>query len=288
MRQLIVTSDDFGMASSVNEAVIDTHTRGVLTSASLMVNGAAVEEAARLARQTPSLAVGLHLTLAQGRAVLPPERIPHLTDADGFFSNNAAGAGWRYFFDPACRREIEAEVRAQIEKFLALGLKMDHLDGHMNIHLHPVVRDLLVRLGGEYPIRALRVPRQPWWQACRLHRRELLSKTLHALVFGALGARARAAMRGRGLRYADRVYGMLESGGMNEAYLLELLRRLPEGVSEVYFHPARTPCADFLKWNPTYQAVAEWEALTSPRVRDLIGQEGIQLVTYGRICESAV
>ncbi len=280
MKQLITTADDFGMAPSVNEAVLDAHTRGVLTSASLMVNGTAFEDAVRRARQTPSLAVGLHLTLVQGKATLPPRQIPHLVDGEGWFRRQPVGAGCRYFFDARLRPEIESEVRAQIEKFLATGLALDHLNGHLNIHLHPTVFDLVVQLSREYSLPALRVPNQPWWPTLRAHRRAPISKTLHALIFGRLGARARAILRHERPRHADHVYGLLESGDVNEPYLLNLLRRLPEGLSEIYFHPARNPCVEFRRWNPTYQAEAEWQALTSPRVRDLLGQLGIRLATY--------
>lgn len=287
MKELIITADDFGMAPSVNEAVIEAHSHGVLTSASLMVNGAAFEDAVLRARQTPSLAVGLHLALVRGKATLPPRQIPHLVDEQGRFGNHPVGAGCRYYFTSRLHAEIESEVRAQIERFLATGLVLDHLDGHLNIHLHPTVFDIVVRLSDEYPIPALRVPRQPWWSTLRAHRRAPLGKTLHALIFQLLGARARAALRQRGPRCADHVYGLLESGDMNEPYLLDLLRRLPDGLSEIYCHPARSPDDEFRRRNPTCRAEAEYRALTSRRVRDLLGQLGIRLVTWARSCESA-
>lgn len=283
MKQLILTADDFGMAKCVNDGVIEAHSRGVLTSASLMVNGTAFDDAERRARMTPSLAVGLHLTLVQGKPTLPREKIPDLVGADGHFATNPVGTGVRYFFQRALLPQIEAEVRAQIEKFLATGLRMDHLDGHLNLHMHPTVLMLILKLADEYKIRALRVPDEPWLPSLMWNGRGLATKTFHAMVFLPLRARTKPRLREADIRCANRVYGLLESGDVNEEYVLNILRVLPEGITEIYFHAARTPCAEFHRWNPTYQAEAELAALTSARVRDFIRQTGIELVTYGKL-----
>jgi len=282
MKQLILTADDFGMAQCVNEAVIEAHTAGVLTSASLMVNGMAFDDAVHRARATPTLAVGLHLTLAQGKSTLPREQIPDLTDATGYFPNQPVGAGLRYFFRRGLRSQIEAEVRAQIEKFLATGLALDHLDGHMNIHMHPTILALLLNLSGEYGIRALRVPDEPWFPSLLWNGPGVAGKTFHAAAFRPLGARAKTRLRVQGLRCANRVYGLLESGHMNEAYLMGLLQELPDGLTEIYFHAAKSPCAEFRRWNPSYRAEEELQALTSERVREFLRSSNIERVCYSK------
>lgn len=145
-QRVIFNADDFGRSRSVNEAVIRAHREGVLTTASLMVNGEAFDEAVQLARQHPSLGVGLHLTLVKGKATLPPGQIPGLVNARGEFTGNAVAAGLNAFFKRSLRAQLEAEIRAQMVKFQATGLVMDHLNGHLNFHLHPSIFGILIRL----------------------------------------------------------------------------------------------------------------------------------------------
>lgn len=125
MKQLIITADDFGLCSEVNEAVIQAHTQGILTCASLMVGAHKADEAIALAKQHPTLKVGLHLTLIDGYSVLPQKNIPDLVDASQKFSNNILLSGIRYFFSNKIKKQLFLECEAQIEKFLSSGLKMD-------------------------------------------------------------------------------------------------------------------------------------------------------------------
>jgi hopanoid biosynthesis associated protein HpnK len=142
--KLIITADDFGRSHEINRAVLEAHTRGILTSASLMVTGDAFDEAVDMARRTPSLAVGLHLVLVDGKAALPAETIPHLVDERGMFPNAPARLGFRYFFGRGARRELAAEIAAQFERFAATHLPLAHVDGHQHLHVHPAVFPLLV------------------------------------------------------------------------------------------------------------------------------------------------
>ena len=96
-RYLIVNGDDFGLSAQVNAGILHAHRNGILTNTSLMVAALAWEEAVEIARSTASLGVGLHLTLVQGRAVLPPRLLPSLIDSAGNFSHNPTLAGLRYF-----------------------------------------------------------------------------------------------------------------------------------------------------------------------------------------------
>ena len=152
-RRLIVNADDFGRSQSINQAVVRAHREGILTTASLMVNEPGFAEAVALARETPQLGVGLHLTLLCGHAALPPEKIPGLVDAERRFSDCPVTVGLRYFARRGLRPQLEAEIRAQFEKFYATGLPLDHVNGHLHLHLHPVVFKILMTHG--YPRQAL-------------------------------------------------------------------------------------------------------------------------------------
>ena len=136
-KSVIFTADDFGLADGLNGAVVLAHRRGLLSCASLMAAGPRTQAALSLAGGLPGLCLGVHLTLIQGRAVLPPQAVPHLVDSRGFFPNNPVAAGWRYFWQTRLLPEIRRELAAQIEVVLKAGLPVWHLNGHLNLHLHP-------------------------------------------------------------------------------------------------------------------------------------------------------
>src|SRR4051812_19890525 len=158
-RRLIVNADDFGLCSPVNEAVIRAHCQGVLTSASLMVNEPGFDEAVKLAKENPRLGVGLHLTLLHGHSALGPEKVPGLVNARNEFSYNPARTGMRYFFYCRRREPLRAEIHAQFEKFRATGLPLDHVNGHLHLHLHPTIFKILMEDAGLLGIRHLRLTR---------------------------------------------------------------------------------------------------------------------------------
>ena len=160
MKRVIVTADDFGRCPAVNQAVIQAHQKGILKCASLMVNADATDEAIALARAHSSLKVGLHLVLVDGFAVLPKKEIPDLVDETQRFSDRPASSGLRYFLSKRIKRQLVQECKAQIEKFLDNGLKMDHLNSHHHLHIHPSVANIVVALAGQYHIPAVRLP----WQ----------------------------------------------------------------------------------------------------------------------------
>src|SRR5438477_9682075 len=142
-RALIVTADDFGASLAVNDAVEAAHLRGILTATSLMVAAPAAADAVARARRLSSLKVGLHLVLTDGVPLLPPDAIPALVGRDGRFLEPQGWAGVRFFFDPAARRQLAAEIEAQFAAFVATGLALDHADAHKHMHLHPTVARLM-------------------------------------------------------------------------------------------------------------------------------------------------
>lgn len=272
-KHLIVTADDFGLSEDVNEAVFQAFGQGVLTSASLMIGGGASESAVAFARANPRLAVGLHLVLIKGKATLPPEMVPDLVDTHGRFAQNPVRCGFRYFFRRSLRAQIEREMRAQIERFLETGLPLSHLDGHLHLHVHPTIFDLLLNLAEEYGIKAIRIPLEEPWSTLRLDQRRLGYKLSHALVFTLLTWRSRARLREQGILCADRVYGLLQDGDVNERYLSALIPRLKPGITEVYLHPSRGARHELL-------------ALISRQVKVLIDAHRISLTSYKALVES--
>ena len=267
-QRLIVNADDFGLSASVNAAVIRAQREGILTTASLMVNERGFDEAVQLARRNPQLGVGLHLTLLQGHAMLPPEKIPGLVNARGEFSRRPVAAGWRYFFRRGLRNELRAEIRAQFEKFHATGLPLDHVNGHLHLHLHPVVFQILMEEAVPLGIRRMRLTRDCLTRSRRMARGQWFYRISHAMIYAWLSQRARRPLRERGILHAEITFGLLQNARVNEEYVLALLPELPFGDSELYSHPS----LDEFKH--------EFDALVSPRVKELVRERGIQLIRY--------
>jgi len=258
---LIVTADDFGLAEPVNEAVEIAHTKGVLTCASLMVAGHAVADAVKRARRLPTLRVGLHVVLVEGRPVLPPGVVPDLVTRDGRFRTDMARAGVDMFFKARVRRQLLAEVSAQFEAYAATGLPLDHATAHKHFHLHPTIAGAIIEVGRRFGLRAARVPSEPRGP---LMAAEPGAKFGPAIVTGPWSGLVRKRFASVGLFTPDRVFGLRWSGAMTEGRLLGLLKNLPEGISEIYTHPATRD--DFEDAAPGYRYADELAGLCAPEV----------------------
>jgi len=277
LKLLIVNGDDFGASRECNAGIVRCHRQGILTSTSLMVAEPACDEAVALAGEYPELDVGLHLVFCQGRSVLPPARLGALVDERAAFADNPVAAGLRYFFNHALRQKIVDECRAQIERHLELIGYLNHIDGHLNVHVHPVIIEILTELAAEYRVPCLRLPREPVLTTMRLSREHSARKLTEAIIFRTLSARARRLMAQRGIRSVDWLFGLHQSGHFTRAYLQGLLARIPEGcATEIYFHPA----ADLGARPPSVAAQHEVELLTDPQLRGLLARYDIRLTTY--------
>jgi hopanoid biosynthesis associated protein HpnK len=281
VRQLIVTGDDFGLAEPVNEAIERAHREGILTSASLMVAGAAAADAVARARRQPKLRVGLHLVLVEGRPVLPPAEIPDLVDASGEFRPDLVAAGFRFFFRPGVRGQLERELRAQFEAFAATGLVLDHVNAHNHMHLHPTVLGSVLKLGREYGLDAVRVPYEPPGPGARAAGGGRLRRSLEAAALAPWTRLLRSRLRRARIKTNDFVFGLADTGRMEEGLVLRLLRELPEGVTEMYFHAATRRCPEIDRTMAGYRHEEELAALTSERVRGALASLGIQPVAFG-------
>jgi hopanoid biosynthesis associated protein HpnK len=278
-RRLIVNADDFGISEEVNEAVVRAFNEGVLTSTSLMVTGVAFEHAVRLAKENPGLAVGIHLVTVVGRSVLPHSQIPTLVDEAGNFSNNPTAAGLKYFFAPRARQELRKELAAQFDKFRSTGLELSHIDGHLHLHVHPVIFNAALELGAKYGVSCMRVPVEERRLALVFDRANVLQKTIYTLLFGGLATYMKKKLTARGFACAERVYGNLQSGRMSESYFLYALDNLTADTNEIYFHPA-VYADDRLLSNGEAQCLIEFEALTSKKVKERIQQLDLRLTNY--------
>ena len=267
-RRLIINADDFGRSRSINQAVIRAHREGVLTTTSLMVNEPDCAEAVALAKENPRLGVGLHLALLCGHSGLPREKIQGLVNDRNEFSDNPARVGAKYFFNCGLRGQLRAEIHGQFARFRATGLPLDHVNGHLHLHLHPTVFGILMQDGEQLGIRRMRLTREPFWMDVPLAHGRRLYRAAHAAIFCVLARLAQSRFRRNNIRHTERVFGLLENDRVDETYILKLLDVLPPGDSELYSHPS----LDKFKH--------EFDALISPRVKARVEASDIQLIRY--------
>ncbi len=256
MKTLIINADDFGFTRDVNAGIVHAHREGVLTSTTLMANGGAFDDAVRLAHETPSLDVGCHLVLIQGRALTTGQAFPE-TPRDVLMGMLRGG------FD------VSAEFRAQIQKLIDAGVQVTHLDSHKHTHIMPSVFRTVVRLAQEFQIPYVRLP---------------FDRTAPYLgrLCSVLDPRYRKFAMRRNVRMTDHFLGYRLTGTLNEETLQTALSGLQKGTTEFMCHPgfldselqaASTRLKD--------SRVRELEALVSPRIRRFIDEAGVRLATFG-------
>ncbi len=275
MKRLIVTSDDFGVAPAVNEAVEQAHTQGILTAASLMVAGDAAADAVVRAKRLPSLGVGLHLVLVEGRPMLPADQVPDLVDETGHFRTNMALAGVNFFFRPSVRRQLAAEIEAQFAAFAATCLPLDHVNAHKHFHLHPTIAGLILSIGRRYGLTAARAPVEPIDMIAAI---EPVPQTLAGRIAAPYARGVARRFRAAGLVVPDRVLGLAWSGHMTTTRVRALIAALPPGLTELYCHPATEDA--YPGSAPGYAYRAELAALLDPGVRALVGDRDIHLCRF--------
>lgn len=258
-KSLIVTADDFGAAPQVNEAVERAHREGILTCASLMVAAPAAADAVKRAKNMPGLGVGLHLVLVEGKPVLPPEQIPNLVGPDGLFRTDMAKASVGMFFLPWVRRQLAHEIEAQFEAFASTGLKLDHVNAHKHFHLHPTIGALAVKIGQRFGLKGMRVPLEPPHIIRQIEPNTPAGGDIERFV----GARLKDRLWVKRVWSPDAVFGLAWTGAMTTKRVAALIDRLPDGVSEIYCHPA---LAAYPGAAPGYRYTDELTALLDPGV----------------------
>lgn len=269
MKTAIITADDFGVSREVNEAVEQAHRQGILTVTSLMATGVAAADAVTRARAIPALGVGLHVALAETPPALSPSQIPDLVDEHGAFRIETLPVALALVTRSAVRRQLEAEIEAQFSLFAATGLPLDHVNSHKHMHLHPVIGTILLKVGLRHGMKALRAP---------IEDRALLAETVGGFdIAKPFARRVQRAARAAGVMVPDRTFGLAWSGAMHPERVRSILATLPDGVSEIYLHPATGP---YPLSATGYHYEAELAALTDSAARAIVVQRGITLARF--------
>jgi hopanoid biosynthesis associated protein HpnK len=253
---------------AVNEGVRQAAVGGILTATSLMMAAPATAAAVRLAESLPKLRVGLHLVLVDGNCVLPPRLIPALVDSSGRFPNAMVLNSVRFVTSRKIRAQLAAEIRAQFEAFARTGLELDHVNAHKHFHLHPLVLELVLRIGREFGLSAVRIPQEPWWFSRRSG-----NVTGNAFLLPWLG-RMRRRLLVEGVIINDSIFGVSCSGQLDTPRILDILARLPSGVTEIYSHPAVSAAGSIAESMKAYRHAEELRALTDPLVSMAVADSG--------------
>jgi len=265
LRTLVVNADDFGFTRDVNAGIVQAHREGILTATTLMANGAAFTDAVRLAKETPSLDIGVHLQMVQGQSLSDPSR--SLPETIAHLINDLLRGRW----------DVLGELSAQVEKILAAGIQPTHLDTHKHTHLLPTVLDAVAKLSQRYQIPWVRRPFDMPLDA----RRASLTTRLSAMAMQQMRRRFARILTQHGALSTDHFAGFVWTGNYDADDLIQLLGVLPEGSTEFMCHPgqlgqelraARTRLKE--------SRVAELKALIDPRVRAAIAASGIVLCGY--------
>ena len=287
MKRLVVNADDFGLTENTSQGIAEAHRRGILTSATLLANGAAFDSAVELARGSPELGVGVHLNLTNGRPISDHSMVPSLVNHNGHFSGSPARLARRILARRVCLAEVERELAAQIEKVQASGIAATHLDGHKHVHMLPGVFPIVVRLAQRYRISGVRVAIERTVGLAGMLRSHpaaagtILMQYLRGRALALLAPDCRERLRQAGIASSMYFFGITQTGLLDAVVLDTLLWNLPEGTSELVCHPGYAD--DALQQTGTRlveQRERELQALTRPETQKLVAALGIQLVNY--------
>lgn len=283
MRRLIVNADDFGFTAGVNRAILEAHSRGIVTSSTLMANGPAFSQAVDLAKSVPQLSVGCHVVLIDGEPVLAPEQLPSLT-ASRKFRDSMKQFALRAIAGRIDAGEISAEVSAQIKKIQSAGIPVSHVDTHKHAHLFPRILRPLLRAAKECGVRAVRNPfgpRFPMRSSQLMQRPGLLTRYAELRILSTFAGNFRSAIDREGFITTDGTLGIEVTGILDETLFHAIAETIPEGTWEFVCHPGyNDQDLQIARTRLRQSRETELRVLTLPAAREILTRRGIQLISY--------
>ena len=286
MKSLIVNADDLGWTEGVNRGIADAHRHGIVTSTSLLANGAAFEDGVKTARQLPGLGTGVHLNLSDGKPTAPADEVRSLLNENSEFAGGPESLLLRLTTKGLELREVEKEWDAQIAKVRAAGIAPTHLDGHKHVQMLPTLFAIALRLAKKHGIEAVRVSHEasPLRTALTVGSEPgsvVLKQEVQARGLKLLARDAREMAERSGIATSDYFCGIAQTGVLTKAGVLKLLGSLPEGTTELMCHPGYAD--EELQKSATrlqQSRQTELEILTDQEVRKTVAELGIRLINY--------
>ena len=289
VRRLIINADDFGFTSGVNHAIVEAHTRGVVTSSTLMAGGKAFAEAVQMANASPQLSVGCHIVLIDGTPVCNAESLPSLTSG-GVFRDGLKSFAARALAGRMNAGEIETEAAAQIQRLQSAGISVSHVDTHKHTHIFPQILRPVLRAARRCGVRAIRNPfgpRRPFRSSELLARPNLWTRYAEVRVLRRFAGKFSEAVKQEGFATPDGPLGIEVTGTLDETLFEAVAKTIPDGTWEFVCHPGYND-ADLAAANTRLRESRETElrVLTLPAAREILDQRGIQLISYGELAAS--
>jgi hopanoid biosynthesis associated protein HpnK len=287
VRRLIINADDFGLTVGVNRAILEAHEHGVVTSATLMANGQAFEDAIALAQSRPGLGVGCHVVLVDGAPLLDETAVRSLLDRGGNrsghprFRKGITLFGALALLGRLAENEIEAEATAQIRKLQTAGITVTHLDSHKHTHLFPRVLRPLLRAAASCGVKAIRNPFERIQGSQLAAYPSLWRRWTEVGILRSLARQFREAVQKAGISTPDGTLAIAATGSLNERLLRLMVENLPDGTWELVCHPGYND-ADLRRVHTRLRASREQELriLTSSSTRNLLEMNGIEIVSF--------
>jgi predicted glycoside hydrolase/deacetylase ChbG (UPF0249 family) len=294
LRNLIVNADDLGWTEGVNRGIAEAHRNGIVTSASLLANGAAFASGVELARTTPALGVGVHLNLSDGEPVAERELVTTLLNARGQLEGKPESLLLRLARRSVLLNEIEQEWDAQIQKVRDAGIEPTHLDGHRHVQMLPGLFEIALRLAKRHGIAAVRISheesslRAALSSGAKQKGTVVMRQGVQARGLKMLARDAREQAERAGIAAADYFCGIAQTGELTQEGVARLLEILPDGTTELMCHPGYLD-ADLTKSGTRLQASRQVEVdiLTNTEIRNLVASQGIRLIDYGFAAQEA-
>ena len=294
MKNLIVNADDLGWTDGVNRGIVEAFHHGIVTSTSLLANGAAFAGGVEAARSAPGLGVGVHLNLSDGPPVANPEVVTSLLNDNAEFAGGPQSLLLRRARRGLLLVEVEDELDAQIQKIVDAGITPTHLDGHKHVHMLPGLFEIAVRLAKRHGIGAIRVSletsslRAALSSGSKQHAGVVMKQGVQARGLKLLARDVRAQAEHAGISTADYFCGIAQTGELTREGVVQLVKSLPDGTTELMCHPGYADAA--LQKTPTRlqnSRQAELQILTDTAIRNLVASLGIRLIDYGFVAQEA-
>jgi chitin disaccharide deacetylase len=284
VRRLIVNADDFGLTLGVNRGIEAAHGNGIVTSATLMANGVAFEDAIQRAKSIPLLSVGCHVVLVDGLPVLGGETIPTLSDkksGGGRFLESLSSFALRVVTGGIHPDEIEAEITAQIRKLQSSGIAVSHLDTHKHTHIFLAVLRPLLRAARACGVVAVRNPFGPVHLSVLAKHPGMWKRLAGVAVLSTLGNAFRRSVREAGMLTPDGTVGVVATGALDDRIFKTIVENLPEGTWEFVCHPGYNDAElASIRTRLRESRAIELRLLTSPKAREILARSGVQLISY--------
>jgi len=294
VKNLIVNADDLGWTDGVNRGILEAFHHGIVTSTSLLANGAAFAEGVEAARSAPGLGVGVHLNLSDGPPIADREIVTTLLNSDGEFAGGPESLLLRRARGGISLEEAENEWDAQIQKIRDAGIAPTHLDGHKHVHMLPGLFEIALRLAKQHNISAIRVAleasslRAALSTGAKQHSGIVMKQGVQARGLKLLARDARELAEHAGISTTDYFCGIAQTGELTREGVEQLVKSLPDGITELMCHPGYMDSA--LQKTATRlqdSRQTELQILTDTGIRNLVASLGIRLIDYGFVAQEA-